>query len=76
MAFRVCSKLQAQKLSFNDKGDLKTMQFADMHYFIRNIKSDKRLSLMTKVLETENTDLIVFPGYSDYLLHKTLKEHH
>ena len=54
--------LQAQKLSFNEMGEFKIMQFTDMHYSKDNPKSDTTLILIPKVLDAEKPDLVIFTG--------------
>lgn len=54
--------LHAQKLSFNKEGELKIVQFTDMHYEKGNPKSDTTLLLIPKVLDAEKPDLVVFTG--------------
>lgn len=54
--------LQAQKLTFNQNGEFKIMQFTDMHYSKGNAKSDTTLILIPKVLDAEKPDLVVFSG--------------
>ena len=54
--------LQAQKLSFNENGEFKIMQFTDMHYSKGNPKSDTTLILIPKMLDAENPDLVIFSG--------------
>ena len=54
--------LNAQKLSFNKEGTFKIVQFTDMHYVHGNPQSDTTLLLITRVLDTEKPDMVVFTG--------------
>lgn len=54
--------LNAQKLSFNNEGEFKIVQFTDMHYVQGNPKSDTTLLLIPKVLDAEKPDLVIFTG--------------
>ena len=54
--------LHAQKLSFNKEGTFKIVQFTDMHYQHGNPKSDTTLLLITRVLDAEKPDMVVFTG--------------
>ena len=62
IAFSLSALLHAQKLSFNDKGEFKIMQFTDMHYSKGNPKSDTTLILIPKMLDAERPDLVIFSG--------------
>ena len=54
--------LNAQKLSFNEEGTFKIVQFTDMHYVHGNPKSDTALLLIDKVLDAELPDMVFFTG--------------
>src|SRR5690554_810322 len=54
--------LNAQKLLFNEEGTFKIVQFTDMHYVHGNPKSDTTLLLITRVLDAEKPDMVVFTG--------------
>ena len=54
--------LNAQKLSFNNDGEFKIVQFTDMHYDQGNPKSDTTLQLIPYILDAENPDLVIFTG--------------
>ena len=54
--------LSAQKLSFNEDGTFKIVQFTDMHYCHGNSKSDTALLLIDRILDAEKPDLVVFTG--------------
>ena len=54
--------LNAQKLSFSKEGTFKIVQFTDMHYVHDNPKSDTTLLLITRVLDAEKPDMVVFTG--------------
>lgn len=62
IAISFSTLLQAQKLSFNEKGEFKIMQFTDMHYSKGNPKSDTTLILIPKMLDEEKPDLVIFTG--------------
>lgn len=52
----------AQKLSFNENGEFKIIQFTDMHYVKDDIRSDTTLMLIPKILDSEKPDMVVFSG--------------
>lgn len=54
--------LNAQKLSFNQDGTFKIVQFTDMHYKHADPKSDTTLMLLDRILDAEKPDLVVFTG--------------
>ena len=54
--------LSAQKLSFNEDGTFKIMQFTDIHYCHGDARSDTALLLIDRVLDAERPDLVVFTG--------------
>lgn len=62
IAISLSNLLQAQKLTFNQNGEFKIMQFTDMHYSKGNAKSDTTLILIQKMLDAEKPDLVVFSG--------------
>ena len=62
IAFSLSALLHAQKLSFNEKGEFKILQFTDMHYSKGNPKSDTTLILIPKMLDAERPDLVIFSG--------------
>ncbi len=55
------TSLHAQKLSFNEEGTFKIVQFTDMHYEHGNSKSDTTLLLLSRVLDAEKPDIVVLP---------------
>ncbi len=64
--------INAQKLSFKKDGTFKIVQFTDMHYMHGNPKSDTTLLLISRVLDTEKPDMVVFTG--DIVTGKPVKE--
>ena len=61
--FMVCAVLsKAQKLSFNKDGTFKVVQFTDMHYIHGSPKSDTTLLLISRVLDAEKPDMVIFTG--------------
>src|SRR5690606_24159815 len=52
----------AQKLSFNEEGTFKIVQFTDVHYKHGNPKSDTALLLINRVLDAEKPNMVVFTG--------------
>lgn len=54
--------LSAQKLSFKTDGTFKIVQFTDMHYIHGNSKSDTTLILISRALDIEKPDIVVFTG--------------
>ncbi|MDI9603988.1 MAG: metallophosphoesterase family protein [Bacteroidota bacterium] len=54
--------LSAQKLSFNEDGTFKIVQFTDMHYRHGDARSDTTLLLIDRVLDAEKPDLVVYTG--------------
>ncbi len=62
LVLTLCFSLNAQKLSFNNEGEFKIVQFTDMHYVQGNPKSDTTLQLIPKVLDAEKPDLVIFTG--------------
>jgi len=54
--------LNAQKLIFNEEGTFKIVQFTDIHYVHGNPLSDTTLLLISRVLDTEKPDMVVFTG--------------
>jgi hypothetical protein len=54
--------VNAQRLSFSKEGTFKIVQFTDMHYVHGNPKSDTTLLLITRVLDAEKPDMVVFTG--------------
>ena len=64
--------VNAQKLSFKKDGTFKVVHFTDMHYMHRNLKSDTTLLLISRVLDTEKPDMVVFTG--DIVTGKPVKE--
>lgn len=56
------TSLHAQKLSFNEEGTFKIVQFTDMHYEHGNANSDTTLLLLSRVLDAEKPDMVVFTG--------------
>ena len=54
--------LSAQKLSFNEGGTFKIVQFTDMHYRHGDAKSDTTLLLIDRILDAEQPDLVAFTG--------------
>ena len=64
--------LHAQKLSFKKNGTFKIVQFTDMHYIHGNQKSDTTLLLISRMLDTEKPDLVVFTG--DIVTGKSVRE--
>jgi hypothetical protein len=54
--------LSAQKLSFNEDGTFKIVQFTDMHYRHGDPRSDTTLLLIDRVLDAEKPDLVVYTG--------------
>lgn len=64
--------LKAQKLSFNKEGTFKIMQFTDMHYVHGNSQSDTTLLLISRVLDAEKPDMVVFTG--DIVTGRPLRE--
>lgn len=64
--------LHAQKLSFKKDGTFKIVQFTDMHYIHGNPKSDTTLLLISRMLDTEKPDMVVFSG--DIVTGKPVRE--
>lgn len=58
----LATSLHAQKLSFNEEGTFKIVQFTDMHYQHGNANSDTTLLLLSRVLDVEKPDMVVFTG--------------
>ena len=54
--------LHAQKLSFSKEGTFKIVQFTDMHYKHGDPRSDTTLLLISRVLDAEKPDMVVFTG--------------
>ena len=54
--------LNAQKLTFKKDRTFKIVQFTDMHYVKGNPQSDTTLLLISRVLDTEKPDLVIFTG--------------
>ena len=52
----------AQKLSFNEEGTFKIVQFTDVHYKHGNPKSDTAILLINRVLDAEKPNMVVFTG--------------
>ncbi len=55
-------EMNAQKLSFNQDGTFKIVQFTDMHYMYGDPRSDTTLLLLDRILDAEKPDLVVFTG--------------
>jgi hypothetical protein len=62
----------AQKLSFKKDGTFKIVQFTDMHYVHKNSKSDTTLLLISRVLDAEKPDMVIFTG--DIVTGKPVRE--
>lgn len=54
--------VSAQKISFNEEGTFKIVQFTDMHYVYNDARSDTALLLIERVLDQEKPQLVVFTG--------------
>ncbi|WP_298646995.1 metallophosphoesterase family protein [uncultured Proteiniphilum sp.] len=54
--------VNAQKLSFKKDGTFKIVQFTDTHYKHGDMKSDTTLLLISRVLDAEKPDMVVFTG--------------
>ena len=54
--------VNAQKLSFSKEGTFKIVQFTDMHYKHGDPRSDTTLLLISRVLDAEKPDMVVFTG--------------
>lgn len=54
--------LSAQKLTFNENGEFKILQFTDVHYVHGDSRSDTILLSIPKMLDAEKPDLVVFTG--------------
>lgn len=52
----------AQKLSFNEEGTFKIVQFTDMHYRHGDARSDTTLLLIDRILDAEKPNLVAFTG--------------
>lgn len=64
--------LNAQKLSFNKDGVFKIVQFTDMHYIHGNQGADTTLLLISRVLDEEKPDMVIFTG--DIVTGKPVRE--
>ena len=64
--------LNAQKLTFRKDGTFKIVQFTDMHYVKGNPQSDSTLLLISRVLDTEKPDMVLFTG--DIVTGKPVRE--
>jgi len=54
--------LSAQKLYFKKDGTFKIVQFTDTHYMHGNSKSDTTLMLISRILDIEEPDIVVYTG--------------
>lgn len=54
--------VQKNSLRFNDKGRFKIVQFTDLHWDERSVKTQKTIQTMRSVLDKEKPDLILLTG--------------